>query len=183
MTKTIRTIRPIRKALGILLLFPVLMVLMQKMALAEPKLFPGFLFVEDAYLERSAQGENQAVAHFSIKNLHADDPIVLLGLTGEMFEEATVYDAQDNMQEEWVINPGETLTGLRAVLSDIELTDADARTVALNLYIRRGLLAMEAIEEVNNDEGQQGAFFGGLKNREAGIPNEDEYLVAFDIRN
>jgi hypothetical protein len=173
----------IRKSLGFLLVLPVLMVLTQSLALAEPKLFPGFLFVENAYLERSEQNENQAVAHFSIRNLHTDDPLVLLGVTGEMFEEARLYDAQNNMREEFVINPGETLRGLRAELNDIEFTDAEAISIALNLYIRRGLLAMEAIEEVNNDEGQQGAFFGGLKNREAGVPNEDEYLVAFDIRN
>jgi hypothetical protein len=183
MKKMIKMISSIRRALGFLMLMPALLILTQKIALAEPKLIPGFLFVENAYLEPLELSENQAVAHFSIKNLHADDPMVLLGLTGEMFEVAALYDSQDNMREELVINPGETLTGLRAVLSSMELSDTDANTIGINLFIRRGLLAMEAIEEINNDEGQNGAFFGGLKNREAGIPNEDEYLVAFDIRN
>jgi hypothetical protein len=164
---------------SLLLLFPLLL-LSSSAVFAEPKLFPGFLFVESAYLEQSGSAADEADIYFSIRNLHADDPIVLLGINGDEEAAARMYDGQNAMLQQIVINPGETVSGIHAVLRNADLSAAEDGQLALNLLIRRGL---EALPPVDAIESSGGLFSGGVKAREAGIPNEDDYQVRFDIRN
>jgi hypothetical protein len=165
----------------LLLTFP-LALLSSKAVFAEPKLFPGFLFVESAYLEHSGAAD-EADIYLSIRNLHPDDPIVLLGISGDEDDAvaAIMYDAQNVMLQQIVVNPGETVSSIHAVLRNADLSAAEDGQLGLNILVRRGLEALPPVEASEGTGG--GAFSGGIKAQEAGIPNEDDYRVSFDIRN
>lgn len=146
---------------------------------AESRLFPGFLFVESAYLEQGSD-LTSADAYITVTNLHPEDPLVLLTASSEIFEGATFFDDANAEMTQVVIQPGERLAGLRVALSGVDLTDSSGAPVEFSFLIRRGLEAMEAVDAI---ETNNGPFGGGIKAREAGIPNEDEYTFRVDIRD
>lgn len=167
------------------LAFPIslLLILFAAGVKAESRLIPGFLFVESAYLQQQGNSANTADAYITVTNLHPDDPLVLLDVTSDFFETAT-FSSDDNSElAQIVIQPGERVAGIHMLLSGFDLAESQGDALEFSFLIRRGLEAMEAVDAIANDEGQQGAFFGGLRNREAGIPNEDEYILRVDIRD
>ena len=175
----------IKITLNRLLAFPIslLFILSAAGVKAESRLIPGFLFVESAYLQQQANSANTADAYITVTNLHPDDPLVLLNVSSENIEAATFNNADNPELNQIVIQPGERKADIHMVLSGVDLADSPGDALEFSLLIRRGLEAMEPVDAIINDEGQQGAFFGGIKNREAGIPNEDEYVVIVDVRN
>ncbi len=146
---------------------------------AESRLYPGFLFIESAYLEQGSDA-NSAEAFFTLTNLHPDDPLVLLTVSSDIFEAATFEDAENSPLSQIVIQPGERLEGVRVVLAGVNLSESSHSMVDFNVLIRRGL---EPLPPVDAIESSGGLFSGGIKAREAGIPNEDEYIFRVDIRN
>lgn len=165
--------------LGRLLALPVFLLLLPGVVSAQASLYPGFMMVE-AFLDRPDSGAGDSNAVISISNLHESDPLVLLDITGENFESATIYNENNEEIDQLVIQPGERVYNIPVMLNGVDSSVFDDSTYDLNFFVRRGLEAMEPVEAI---EGTQGAFSGGIKAREAGIPNEDEYIVNFAIRN
>lgn len=157
-----------------------LLVLFAAGSKAESRLIPGFLFVETAYLEQQGNDTNTADAYFTLTNLHAEDPLVLLAVSGENFESATFRGNENAVLDQIVIQPGERVAGIHLVMTGANLTDAGDAPLEFSVLIRRGL---EPLPPVDAIAPSGGLFSGGIKAREAGIPNEDEYIFKVDIRS
>ena len=62
-------------------------------------------------------------------------------------------------------------------LSDLDAAIADESSHGITLRVRRGVEPEEAVEAVE----ELGAM-SGVRSREAGIPNEKEYVVNLDLK-
>jgi hypothetical protein len=156
-------------------LFPVFFLLVQPLAMGRPKLFPGFLYVDSPYVEMQDTESNQARVSFTIQNMHASDPLVLLSISGESLEASIEL-------EQLVINPGEispTVYALVTFTNDYIVNDGN---LYLGILVRRGLEAMEYVEAIEDPRALARVPLG-FKLQKSGIPNEDEYLVPFQVRD
>lgn len=162
-----------RNILKYLWAIPALLLITQSIVLARPILIPGFIYVDTAYIEMPAPGTNQANVTFTVQNMHANDPLVILSLLGDSLAEATMFD-------QVVINPGEVSAPLNVVVTladDFTINDDE---LDLNLLVRRGLEAMEYVEAIDDPRARARVPLG-FKQQKSGIPNEDEYRITFDI--
>ncbi len=164
-----------RKILNYVWLVPVAFLLAQPSALGRPKLFPGFLYVDNPYVEMSDAASNQARVSFTIQNMHASDPLVLLSILGESLEASTEL-------EQLVINPGEVSPPVHALVTLADDYSASDGNLYLEILVRRGLEAMEYVEVIEDPRALARVPLG-FKLQKSGIPNEDEYLVPFEIRD
>ncbi len=150
-------------------------------AVAQPIMIPGFMGIENSSLDASS-GSDTANAYFTITNLHRE-PIVLLSTTGDVFESASFIGADNQELEQVVIEPGDRLimgaNGIHVRLSGVDAAVAEEYTQPITLLVRRGL---EAEEEVEASEENFGVM-SGMRLREAGIPNEKEYVVNVPVMN
>ncbi len=167
------------KRISRLFAIPLLMLCFQSTQ-AQPIMIPGFMGIESSYMDAPAAGSDASNAYFTISNLYSE-PIVLLSATGDIFENATFLGPNNDELEQLIIQPGERLVmGPDTVymhLSDLQTSSIEDHSQQITLLVRRGL---EAEEEVEAQDG-----FGGLsgaRQREAGIPNEKEYVVNVDLK-
>jgi copper(I)-binding protein len=146
---------------------------------AQPIMIPGFMGIESSYMDAPA-GSDSGNAYFTISNFHYE-PIVLLSASGNVFGNATFLGPNNDELDQLVIQPGERLVmGPDSVymhLSDLQASDGEEPSQQITLLVRRGLEADEEIEATTG--------FGGLsgsRTREAGIPNEKEYVVNVPVK-
>ncbi len=164
-----------RKILNFAWLVPVVFLLIQPSALGRPKLFPGFLYVDSPFVEMQDAASNQARVSFTIQNMHASDPLVLLSISGESLEASTEL-------EQLVINPGEISPTVHAMVTLADDYAVNDGNLHLEILIRRGLEAMEYVEAIEDPRALARVPLG-FKVQRSGIPNEDEYLVPFQVRD
>ena len=146
-------------------------------------MIPGFFGIESSYIEAPAANAGAANGYLTIVNLHYE-PLRLLSASSELFENAGFFDANNQPLEYIEILPGERVA-MRPGGMHMQFNNPDAELSAgepleLTLLIRRGREAMEAVEGF--DASEAGAF-SGKKSIEAGIPNEEEYVIKVDVRN
>lgn len=148
---------------------------------AQPIMVPGFMGIELSSLDAIANDADSTNAYFTISNLHYE-PIVLLGASGETFENGAFIGPNNEELEQVVIQPGGRLVmssnDVHVRLSDVDASINDESSQAITLLVRRGLEAEEEVEAVEN----LGAM-SGQRGREAGIPNEQEYVVNVPVRH
>ena len=142
---------------------------------AQPIMIPGFMGIENSSLDAAAAGADSTSAYFTISNLHYE-PIILLSASGEAFENAAFIGSNNEELEQVIIQPGDRLimgsNDVHLRLSGIDASINDERSQAITLLVRRGLEPEEEVEAIEN----LGAM-SGQRSREAGIPNEKEYVV------
>ena len=160
------------------LVMSALTILSQSSVLAEPLLIPGFLGVESSHIEAPAAGSDSTRAYFTMTNFHYE-PILLLNVTSDIFENATMLGS-DNQELEYIeLLPGERLDmraqGIHIQLNDIDESLAAGDVHEVKLLVRRGLEAMEFVEEF---------FDNSIRElRGGGIPNEKEYVMHITVGN
>lgn len=167
-------LRSIRKALVI----PCLALIAQVPAFAEPLLIPGFLGVESSHIEVPADGADSTSAYFTLTNFHYE-PILLLSVNSEIFEHATMLDANNEELEYIELLPGERLdmqrSGMHIQLNNIDDSLNAGEVHEISLLVRRGLEPMEFVEEF---------FDNSIRElRGGGIPNEKEYVMHVTVGN
>ncbi|MDG2091397.1 MAG: copper chaperone PCu(A)C [Gammaproteobacteria bacterium] len=148
---------------------------------AQPIMIPGFMGIESSYLDALEADSDSTMAYFTISNLH-QEPILLLGASGDKIGHAMLNNSDHQAVDSILIEPGQRLVmqpdGYHVHLDEIDTSDADEGFYAVTLLVRRGLEAMEEVEAIEN----LGAM-SGQRGREAGIPNEQEFVVNVPIRN
>jgi len=152
----------------------------QLSAHAQPVMVPGFMAIESSYIENA--GSDSANAYFTITNFD-DEPMRILSASGETFESAVVIGPNNETLEYVEILPNERLAmdarGMHIQLSNVSESVMAGETQEVTLLIRRGREAMEAVEA---QEGGFAGAFSGPKIREAGIPNEQDYVVRVPVK-
>lgn len=163
-----------------LAMIPVTLLFLQTVAVAQPTFIPGFLGVESSYIERPASGADSTEAFLTLTNLHPREPLVILDISGGMFEESSMVGANGEELENIVLQPGERLVmsddGVHVVLNGVDASMLADHGLELTLFIRRGLEPEDPVEA------REATAFGPPA-REAGIPNEKEYMVSVEVRN
>ena len=148
----------------------------QSTAFAEPLVIPGFLGIESSYIEES--DSNSASAYLTLTNLH-HEPILILSASGDIFENATLIDSNNEELEYIEVLPRERLVmgsgSTHIQLNEIDDSITAGDTIELTLLVRRGREAMEYVEEFFDSSVRE--TFGG------GIPNEKEYVMHISVRN
>ena len=148
---------------------------------AQPIMVPGFMRIEGSSVDAPAAGSDSTNAYFTILNLHFE-PIVLLSTSGEIFENAAFIGSNNEELEQVIIEPGDRLVmgpnDVHVRLSDIGSSFADERSQKITLLVRRGLEAEEEVEEIEGF-----GSMSGVRRREAGIPNEKEYVVNVPVKD
>ncbi|MFL2840421.1 MAG: copper chaperone PCu(A)C [Pseudohongiellaceae bacterium] len=149
---------------------------------AQPLMIPGFMGIESSYAEAPDAGSDAVMAYFTITNLHYE-PILILSASVDHFESATFNNIDHEEVESIVIQPSQRLVmepgGYHLHLSEINLPDSDLEAYEITLLVRRGL---EAMEEVEGSTDNFGAM-SGVRIRDAGIPNHQEFIINVPIRN
>jgi len=165
------------KKISYLMALPLLMLGLHS-TYAQPIMIPGFMGIESSYMDAPA-GSDSSNAYFTITNFHYE-PIVLLSASTDVFANATFLGPNDDELEQVVIQPEGRLVmspdGVHLRLRDVA-TITENESQQITLLVRRGL---EADEEIEGTTG-----FGGLsgsRTREAGIPNEKEYVVNVPVK-
>ncbi len=163
-----------------LLSVPFAIFALQSVALAQPVIYPGFLTVENAYIDTSEGDMEKAKAYLTINNL-GDEPIVLLDATSEISEGVTFYSAANEEIEHVEILPGQKLVmepgGIHMAINALDAEIAEGDIEPFELLIRTGLVRGEYLEAYK----PKGAFTGE-KEREAGFENEKNYLVRLSVK-
>ena len=158
-----------------------LAILCMQSAHAQPIMVPGFMGLESSYVEAPEAGSDSTTAYFTISNFH-HEPILILSATGDGFESAALNDANHGAVESIIIEPGQRLVmqpgGFHVHLSEIDASMFDEGSFEITLLLRRGLEAMEEVEAVE----ELGAM-SGVRSREAGIPNEQEFVVNVPVKH
>lgn len=153
----------------------------QMSAHAQPVMVPGFMAIESSYIENSGSGS--ASAYFTITNFD-DEPMRILSASGEAFESAVIAGPNDETHEYVEILPNQRLnmaeSGIHFQLNNVSDSLMAGETQDVTLLIRRGREAMEAVEA---QEGGFAGAFSGAKIRDAGIPNEKDYVVRVPVRH
>ncbi len=156
------------------------MLTFQTSVFAQSIVIPGFLAVENSYLEAPDAGEDSTLAYFTISNLH-NEPIVLLNGSSEIFENAVLNGPGHQEIDSIVIQPRERLEmqadGYHMHLASVDAEVSAGSNYEITLQVRRGL---EAEEEV---EASRANATSGMRGREAGIPNEHDIVVRVPVRN
>ena len=164
-----------------LLLAPFAVLLFQAVAHAQPVMVPGFMVIESSYIENS--GSDTANAYFTISNID-DEPMRILSASGEAFDSAIITGPNDETLEYIEILPNQRLVmaeaGMHFQLSNVSESVTAGETQDVTLLIRRGREAEEAIEAV---EGGFVGAFTGARIRDAGIPNEQDYVVRVPVKH
>ncbi len=147
---------------------------------AQPVMIPGFMGIESSYMEAPEASSESTSAYFTIANLHYE-PIVLLGATGDIFENATFVGSNNEELEQVIIQPGGRLVmspnDVHLQLHDVDSSNADEHFQELTLLVRRGLEPLEEVEEQRRDANN------GQRGREAGVPNEHRFVVNVPLTN
>ena len=160
------------------LIIPFLALIIQSPAFAEPFLIPGFLGIESSYIEAPDADSDSTNAYFTITNLH-NEPILILSASGDIFDNATLRDSNNEELDYIELLPRERLVmqsdGLHIQLNEIDESIAAGDILELTLLVRRGREAIEYVEEFFDNSIRK--TLGG------GIPNEKEYVVHISIRN
>jgi copper(I)-binding protein len=148
---------------------------------AQPIMIPGFMGIESSYFDAPEADADSTMAYFTISNLH-QEPILLLSASGDSFGHAMLNNAEHEPVDSILIEPGQRLVmqpgDYHVHLDEIDSEVVDEDTYAVTLLVRRGL---EAMEEVEGSAGF-GAM-SGVRVREAGIPNEQEFVVNVPVRH
>ena len=148
----------------------------QSTALAQPLVIPGFLGIESSYIE--ASGSDSASAYLTLTNLHYE-PILILSASGDIFENATLKDSNNEELEYIEVLPRERIVmgsgGMHIQLNEVDDSITAGDTIELTLLVRRGREAMEYVEEFFDSSIRE--TFGG------GIPNEKEYVMHITVKN
>lgn len=148
---------------------------------AQPIMIPGFMGIESSSLDAAAEGSDSTTAYFTISNLH-HEPIILLSASAEAFENANFIGPNNEELEQVIIQPGDRLimgsNDVHLRLSGFDASINDERSQAITLLVRRGLEPEEEVEAIED----MGAM-SGRRSREAGIPNEKEYIVNVPVRH
>ncbi len=159
---------------------PFVMLCLQS-AHAQPLMVPGFMGIESSYVEAPEAGSDSTTAYFTISNFHYE-PILILSATGEGFESAALNNADHGAVESIIVEPGQRLVmqpgGFHVHLSEVDASMFDEGSLDITLLLRRGLEPMEEVEAVE----ELGAM-SGVRSREAGIPNEQEFVVNFPVKH
>ena len=162
----------------------VMMLFCQTSLVAQPVMIPGFFGVESYYIEAPANGADSTNAYLTIVNLHYE-PLRLLGTSSELFGNAGLFDANNQVIEYVEVLPGERVVmrpgGMHIRFEELDPAIAAGETVDLTLKVRRGREALEPVEAFDPMD-NVGALVG-RKAVKAGIPNEDEYVIKVDVRN
>ncbi len=152
----------------------------QTAAQAQPVIVPGFMGIESSYMEAPDASSESASAYFTIANFHYE-PIVLLGATGDIFENATFVGSNNEELEQVIIQPGGRLVmspdDVHIQLNDVDSSSAEEHFQELTLLVRRGLEPLEEVEAQRRDANN------GQRAREAGVPNEHRFVVNVPITN
>lgn len=169
-------IKNIKRSIIILLT----MLFVQTAAHAQPVMIPGFMGIESSYMEALATSSESAAAYFTIANLHYE-PIVVLGLSGDIFDHATFLGPNGDELEQVIIQPGDRLVmapnNVHFQLSGLDSANLEGHFQELTLLVRRGLEPLEEVEAQRRDANN------GQRGREAGVPNEHKYVVKVPLRN
>jgi copper(I)-binding protein len=148
---------------------------------AQPIMVPGFMGIESSYIEAPEEGSDSTTAYFTISNFHYE-PILILSANGDSFESAALNNADHGTVESILIEPGQRLVmqpgGFHVHLSEIDATMFDEDSYDITLLVRRGLEPMEEVEAV-----QELGAMSGVRSREAGIPNEQEFVVNSPVKH
>ncbi len=167
------------KKITYLFSIPLLLMCLQSVQ-AQPIMIPGFMAIESSSMDAPSMGSDTSNVYFTISNLHYE-PIVLLSASGDIFEGATFVDSNNGELEQVVIEAGNRIVmgpnNVHLRLSGVDV-DAEDRYQDITLLVRRGLEAeeeVEAIEALGN--------MSGVRSREAGIPNEKEYVVNVPVNH
>lgn len=159
---------------------PLVILFLQATVQAQPVLIPGFITIENSYLETPEPDSHSTMAYFTISNSHSE-PIVLLGASSDIFESATLNAPGHESIESIIIQPRERIAmgvdGYHVHLDGIDGSIAAGQSQDVTLLVRRGL---EPLEEV---EAQDGDANAGIRGREAGIPNEHNIVVSVPVGN
>jgi len=168
------------KKIAYLFVIPLALLCMQS-AYSQPLMVPGFMGIESSYMEEISANSDSSNAFFSISNFH-HEPIILLSATGDSFESATFIGPNGNELEQVIIEPGNRLVmGPNSVhlrLGELDAATAEDYSHQISLLIRRGLEAEEEVEAIE----ELGAM-SGVRSREAGIPNEREFVVNVPVNH
>ena len=152
----------------------------QSLAFAQPIMIPGFMGIESSYFDAPEADSDSTMAYFTIANLH-QEPILLLAASGDSFGHVMLNNAEHEPVDSILIEPGQRLVmqpgGYHVHLDEIDSDVADEGTFAVTLLVRRGLEAMEEVEA------QQGDANAGQRAIEAGVPNEQEFVVDVPVRH
>ena len=158
---------------------PLVMLLLQAAAQAQPVMVPGFMAIESSYIE--SEGSDSANAYFTISNFD-DEPMRILSASGDVFENAVITAGGQELEYIEIL-PNERLVmspeGMHIQLSGLSEELMAGEQEDVTLLIRRGREAMEALEA---QEGGFAGAFSGEKIRDAGIPNEKDYVVRVPVR-
>ena len=150
----------------------------QLTAFAEPLLIPGFLGIESSHIDAPAAGSDSTSAYFTMTNFHYE-PILLLSVSSDIFDNATMLGNNNEELEYIELLPGERLdmraNGLQIQLNDIDDSLAAGGVHEVTLLVRRGLEPMEYVEEFFDSSIRE--LKGG------GIPNEKEYVMHITVGN
>ena len=156
------------------------MVFVQTVAHAQPVMIPGFMGIESSHMNAPATSSESATVFFTIANLHYE-PIVVLGLSGDVFGQATLVGSNGGELEQVIIEPGDRLVmsanDVHFQLSGVDFANLGGHFQELTLLVRRGLEPLEKVEA------QRGDAVGGQRGRDAGVPNEHKYVVNVPLRN
>ena len=159
-------------------ILPFTILVTQSTVLAEPLMIPGFMGIENSYIEAPEAGSDSTNAYFTVINLH-HEPILILNASGNIFNNASLIGSNNEElnyieilpRERLVMRPGSTHIQLNEINDSITASD----THELTLLVRRGHEIMEYVERFFDNSVRE--FRGGS------IPNEKEYLVHISIRN
>jgi len=169
-------IKNIKRSIIILLA----MVFVQTAAHAQPVMIPGFMGIESSYMHAPEASSDSATAFFTIANLHYE-PIVVLGLSGDMFDHATLVGSNGAELDQVIIEPGDRLVmsanDVHFQLSGVDSANLEGHFQELTLLVRRGLEPLEEVEAQRRDANN------GQRGRDAGVPNEHKYVVNVPLRN
>ncbi len=168
----------IKKIVNRSIFIPLTLLFVPAVANAQSIMIPGFMGIESSYMNAAASSPDTASAYFTISNLHYE-PIVVLGVTGDMFDNASFVGANGDDLEEVIIQPGDRLVmspnDVHFQLNDIHSSSLEEHSQDMTLLVRRGLEPLEEVEAQRKDAN------AGQRAREAGVPNEHKFIVSVPL--
>jgi copper(I)-binding protein len=174
------SIKKINRTINRTIIMLLTLLFVQTAAYAQPIMIPGFMGIESSYMEAPMADSESTSAYFTIANLHYE-PIVLLGASGDMFENAVFVGSDNEELEQVIIQPGGRLVmepnGVHLKINDVEASSANEHFQELTLLVRRGLEPLDEVDEQRRDANN------GQRGREAGVPNEHRFVVNVPLTN